>query len=164
MKLPAPDLPCKCHPLGRVSICKKTAVPNSFFGLTSLLENPFCKALLEPVISCFDFGHLLDGPLLHRGDPFSHPSGSSAQITKKPFCPVFVSFVHIKSFWVFVFSCLSCDGQRAHPATAGPENVQCRSVFIQLIRVVVSSAPVARLPPSNPFLTHGTVESPAKLF
>ena len=99
-----------------------------------------------------------------RGDPFSHPSGSSAQITKKPFCPVFVSFVHIKSFWVFVFSCLSCDGQRAHPATAGPENVQCRSVFIQLIRVVVSSAPVARLPPSNPFLTHGTVESPAKLF
>src|SRR5713226_6227125 len=73
---------CKCHPLGRVSISKKAAVPNFFFGLNSLLENPFCKALLEPVISSFDFGHLLDGPLLHRGDPFSHPSGSSAEPKK----------------------------------------------------------------------------------
>jgi hypothetical protein len=48
-------------------------------------------------------------------------------------------------------------------AWAGPENVQCRSVFIQLIRAVVSPAPVARPLAANPFLTHGTVESPAKL-
>jgi hypothetical protein len=65
-----------------VSTGKKIAVPNSFFGPYFLLENLFCKALLEPVISSFDFGHLLDGPLLHRGDPFSHPSGSSAQDQK----------------------------------------------------------------------------------
>jgi hypothetical protein len=41
----------------------------------------------------------------------------------------------------------------------GPENVPCRAVFIQLQRAVVPKAPV-RLPGSNPFLTHGTVESP----
>jgi hypothetical protein len=146
-----------------MSTGKKLAVPNSFFGPSFLPENPFCKALLEPVISSFDSGSFSLRHVSQRGDPFSHPSGSSAQITKEPFCPVFVCFLHIKSFWVFVFSCLSCDGQRAHPATAGPETVQCRSVFIQLIRVVGSSAPVARRPPSNPFLTHVTVKSPAKL-
>jgi hypothetical protein len=37
----------------------------------SLLENHFCKALLEPVISPFDFGHLLNGssPIPHLAPP-----------------------------------------------------------------------------------------------
>jgi hypothetical protein len=69
-------------------------------GLSFLLENHFCKALLEPVISSFDFGHLLDESLLHRGDPFSHPSGSSAE-NKKLFRVL--SSLYIKSFLVFVF-------------------------------------------------------------
>jgi hypothetical protein len=57
------------------------------------------------VISSFDFGHLLDGPLLHRGDPFSHPSGSSAG-TEKALPFFFFSFLYIKSFFVLVFSYL----------------------------------------------------------
>jgi hypothetical protein len=97
------------RPLGLMSTGKKLAVPNSFFGPSFLPENPFCKALLEPVISSFDSGSFWLRHVSQRGDPFSHPSGSSAQITKKPFCPVFVCFLHIKSFWVFVFSCLSCN-------------------------------------------------------
>jgi hypothetical protein len=51
---------------------------------------------------------------------------------------------------------------RAHPASAGPENVQCRSVFIQFKELWFVS-PGRPAPASNPFLTHGTVESPAKL-
>jgi hypothetical protein len=50
----------------------------------------------------------------------------------------------------------------AHPASAGPENVQCRSVFIQFKELWFVS-PGRPAPASNPFLTHGTVESPAKL-
>src|SRR5205823_10159946 len=50
-----------------------------FFGPVSLPENLCRQALLDPVISSADFGHLLDEPLPHRGDPFSHPSGSSAR-------------------------------------------------------------------------------------
>jgi len=46
---------------------------------------------------------------------------------------------------------------------SGPENVQCRAVFIQYQRAVVPKA-AAALPGSNPLLTHGTVESLAKLF
>lgn len=47
--------------------------------------------------------------------------------------------------------------------TPDPENVQCRAVFIQYQRAVVPQA-ATTLPRSNPFPTHGTVESPAKLF
>ena len=43
----------------------------------------------------------------------------------------------------------------AHPVTAGPENVQCRAVFIQFSRTLV---PQSRWTESNPWLTHGTVE------
>src|ERR1051326_864832 len=48
---------------------------------------------------------------------------------------------------------------RAQLALASPENVQCRAVFIQFVRALVSPA---QGPASNPFLTHGPVESPAK--
>jgi hypothetical protein len=50
----------------------------------------------------------------------------------------------------------------AHPASAGPENVQCRSVFIQFKRALVHQ-PRCQVLASNTCLTHGTVESPAKL-
>ncbi len=147
------------RPLGRVSIGKKIPVPNSFFGPSSLLENLFCTALLEPVISSFDFGHLLDAHYFHRGDPFSHPSGSSAR-TEKSSSASFFSSLYIKNFFVFVVLAIDC----AHPATARPENVQCRLAFIQLVRALVSPALICRAPASNTFLTRDTVESPAKLF
>jgi hypothetical protein len=51
---------------------------------------------------------------------------------------------------------------RAHPASAGPENVQCRSVFIQFKELWFTS-PRCQVLASNTCLTHGTVESPAKL-
>ena len=45
------------HPLRRVSTGKKVSVPNFFFfGLTTAAQEPFRSALLEPVISSFDFG------------------------------------------------------------------------------------------------------------
>jgi hypothetical protein len=31
--------------------------------------------------------------------------------------------------------------ERAHPAIAGPENIQCRFAFIQFVRALVSPAP-----------------------
>jgi hypothetical protein len=45
-------------------------------------------------------------------------------------------FFLFKSFPVFVLVFLS-KNRSAHPATAGPENVQCRSVFIQFMRALV---------------------------
>ena len=70
----------KCHPLGQVSTGKKVTVPNSsLIGVNSPLpRSAFCNALLEPVISSFDSGRSSAGHCLRRGDPFSHPSGSSA--------------------------------------------------------------------------------------
>jgi hypothetical protein len=68
-----------------------------------------------------------------------------------------------KCFSVFFFVFLAIDLVPI-PLPAGPENIQCRSVFIQLIRVLVSSFSSHQVPTSNPFLTHGTVESPAKSF
>jgi hypothetical protein len=68
-------------------------------------------------------------------DSFSHPSGSSLRV------------FYLKA---------SPDPSRRQ---AGPENVQCRSVFIQFQRVVVRQPRLT----SNPFLTHGTVESPLKV-
>jgi hypothetical protein len=66
------------------------------------------------------------------------------------------------SFFVF-FSLSFFRSNFAHPAAAGPENVQYRSVFIHFVKKCGSSALVSK-PAPNPFLTHGTVESPAKLF
>ncbi len=62
-----------------------------------------------------------------RGDPFSHPSGSSAGSGK-----LFV-FSLALSFPVFVVVFLASN-RSAHPASAGPENVQCRSVFIHILK------------------------------
>jgi hypothetical protein len=45
----------------------------------------------------------------------------------------------IKSFPVFFFVFLAIDLVRPS-RSAGPENVQCRSVFIQIVRALVSSA------------------------
>jgi len=62
---------------------------------------------------------------------------------KKLFWFFFFSFLYTKSFFVFVFSYFSSD-LCAHPATAGPENIQYRSAFIQFVRTLVSPTPVAR--------------------
>ena len=66
-------------------------------------------------------------------------------------------------FHLLLFGAKPVAWQRAQLAFASPENVQCRSVFIHILRVLVRRFPVARPPTSNPFLTHGTVESLAKL-
>ncbi len=50
---------------------------------------------------------------------------------------------------------------RPTPVFRDPENFQCRAAFIQHQESLVSRQ-LYRLPRSNPFLTHGTVESPAK--
>ena len=60
----------------------------------------------------------------------------------------------------FVFPVTDC----AHPATAGPENLQYRLAFIQLVRALVWPALIGLAPASNTFLTRDTVESPAKRF
>jgi hypothetical protein len=48
------------------------------------------------------------------------------------------------------------------PGNRDPENLQCRAVFTQYQRAVVPASDGAS--GSNPFLTHGTVESPVKWF
>jgi len=72
-------------------------------------------------------------------------------------------FLYIKSFFVFVFFLvfLAIDPS-AHPATSGTRKL---SVPGRVHSVSKSCGyQEAFLPPkSNPFLTHGTVESPAKL-
>src|SRR6266481_8801108 len=97
----------------------------------------------------------------HRGDPFSHPSGSSARYQLRSFSRSWssLSFLLLKASGSLSFSSLCF---RAHPATAGPENLQCRFAFIQLVRALVSPAPLGRAPASNTLLTRDTVESPAK--
>jgi hypothetical protein len=123
-----------------VSTGKKVFVPNfSFIGLDATAESAPCGASLEPVISSFDFGSVsLEAirSVTHLGLALN---ATSLFIKKLPLLS-------------------------AHPAFAGPENVQCRSVFIQLIRALVPPAPFIQAPAANPFLTHGTVESPAKVF
>ena len=139
-----------------MSIRKKVAVPNSLFGLSFLLENHFCKALLEPVISSFDFGRLLDEPLLHRGDPFSHPSGSSA-VDKNSSV---LSFLYIKNFFVFVF--LAIDLRPSRFSGTRKPSVPVRVHSVRESFGFTDSR--CQAPASNPLLTRDTVESPAKPF
>src|SRR5437870_4958564 len=77
---------------------------------------------------------------------------------KKALLLLFSLLFILKTFSSLSFLQIDC----AHPATAGPENVQCRLAFIQLVRAVVSPALICRAPASNTFLTRDTVESPAK--
>src|ERR1035437_5673129 len=72
--------PSKCHPLGRVSTGKKAAVPNSSLIGVDL---PLPKSSFATHYSSLSFRLLIPdaysaGHCLRRGDPFSHPSGSSA--------------------------------------------------------------------------------------
>lgn len=71
------------HPLRRSVNRKKVFFPifSCFFlGFHLLRWLPMLdsRTLFEPVFSPRDSGHP-GGPLLRRGDPFSHPSGSSAR-------------------------------------------------------------------------------------
>ena len=60
-------------------------------GLTHCCGNPLRSGRSEPVISSLDSGRSSAGQCLRRGDPFSHPSGSSARrqvrATHPPFEP-----------------------------------------------------------------------------
>jgi hypothetical protein len=122
---------------------KKLPFPILFFGFSSLLQNPFCKPLLR---TC-DFVYLIS-------DTYSMGHCSTEAIRsvthlvlalslRKSSSVFFFSSLYIKSFFVFLFSLsfLAID-QCAHPAAAGPENLQCRSAFIQFVRTVVSPTPV----------------------
>ncbi len=68
------------HPLGRLSTGKKVFVPNFFLiGLTYRWQSLLRSARSEPFISSFDCGRFPPTLFPGRGDPFSHPSGSSAR-------------------------------------------------------------------------------------
>jgi hypothetical protein len=135
---------------------KKFSFPILFFiGLTLLLEIRFARPhsnlsfrLLIPdahrrAIACAEAIRSVTHLVLAR-------SGKLCLFSLSRSFPVFV--------WVFL-----AINPSAHPASAGPENVQCRSVFIQFVRALVPQH-LCQATASNPFVTHGTVESPAKLF
>jgi len=97
----------------------------------------------------FDFSSACQTRL---GGPFSHPSGSSAQ----------------DSLFFLLKACLCLSlcllFPAPNPVVPSPENVQYRAVFIQFLESCGSPGPVSRPPASNPCLTRGAVESPAKFF
>ena len=111
-----------------------------------------------------------------RGDPFSHPSGSSVflerclqpQFRTERSRPDVSDLPPARFSWSSFFTRAAPKGQAARalllrptPVFRDPENFQCRAAFIQHQESLVSRQ-LYRLPRSNPFLTHGTVESPAK--
>ena len=148
-----------------------------FIGLTRYRpESPLCSALSEPVTSSFDSGRW---SAWRRGDPFSHPSGSSAgragesnsstlnrkagpkghspparccrqcpntlcvRLRQGRLCDPFVLCLicfHLPAPGVPPWGCVA----GAHPAAAGPEDVQCRSVFIHILKNSGSPGPVAK--------------------
>ena len=141
-----------------MSTGKKVSVPNYFFFYRAdalLPEGSLRKALLEPVISLFDSESLSPSVLNEAIRSVTH-------LVLAPDQESSFFFSSSKSFPVFVLVFLAID-RSAHPAAAGPENVQYRSVFIQCIRALVRR-PCRQAPASNTALTRGTVESPAKLF
>jgi len=90
-----------------VSICKKAAVPNSFFGLSSLLE----KSVLQGTTRTCDFVFLISDTY-SMGHCFIEAIRSVTHLVlapepKKLFWFFFFSFLYIKSFFVFVFSYFS---------------------------------------------------------
>ena len=104
------------HPLGRVSRGKKAAVPNFFFfsfGRRSATETRLCQAGLEPVISSFDSGPIRQAAI--------------RSVTH-------LVLARAKSLFQSSPGATCCQvGSGAQLATASPENVQCRSVFIQFV-------------------------------
>src|SRR5439155_15429336 len=78
--------------------------------------------------------------------------------------PVGSEFVKCHSLFHFI-NCMTCFHLPLRPTRLGESRK--RSVPLRVhshSKSFGSSSPVARLTASNPFLTHGTVESPAKLF
>jgi hypothetical protein len=110
------------------------------------------QALLEPVISSIDSGRSSAGHCLRRSDPFSHPSGSSAL----PGC--FAFSLKASPSWSFLRKT-----QAPNPRRRIQKNVQFRSVFIQFVKSCGFASGSLKSLASNPFLTHGAVESPKKL-
>ena len=92
---------------------------------------------------------------VHRGDPFSHPSGSSAG-SEKLFCFFFL----FKSFFVLVF--LSID--RAPNSLWRVQKTFSSGPCSFSLKYFWFADTCRQAPVSNPLVTHGTVESPAKLF
>jgi len=101
-----------------------------FIGLTLLPEIRFARHHSNLSFRLLIPDRYRSATSQQRGDPFSHPSGSSAGSGK--LCRFSLSI----SFPVFVWVFLAIN-RSAHPASAGPENVQCRSVFIQFVRALV---------------------------
>ena len=115
--------------------------------------------------------------LARRGDPFSQPSGSSAfwaDVLAEPHFepkgaggtsparlpPARFSWSTVLLPHVSVLASVCVHQRCAHPATGGTRK---RSVPGRVHSIPKSSGfPEARPPGANPFLTRGTVESPAK--
>jgi len=115
--------------------------------------------------------------LARRGDPFSQPSGSSAfwaDVLAEPHFepkgaggtsparlpPARFSWSTVLLPHASVLASVCVHQRCAHPATGGTRK---RSVPGRVHSIPKSSGfPEARPPGANPFLTRGTVESPAK--
>jgi hypothetical protein len=113
-----------------------------------------------------------------RSDPFSHPSGSSAELAQfwNPFEAKGAGSTKLSGSLRPGFGppLIYGDGLNgvkpstvhllcAQLALASPEIIQCRAVFIQFERVVAGQRGTLVSPASNPVRTHGSVESPKKL-
>ena len=149
------------HPLGRVSTGKKTAVPKS---LLHRVDSPLRQVFVLPgsIQTChfvFDCGPFLSEPLLSEAIRsvthlvlarlglfwLNHISNRKERTRRLLPCSLRLGFFgqpfyyHTRRFWqarVRQFC--------AHPPSIrGPENVQCRSVFIQFVKSCGSPAPVA---------------------
>jgi len=97
---------------------------------------------------------LADSDLLRGGDPFSHPSGSSAPAFEFPFLKVLFSelFDPVADHWI------------RHPIPIPGSRKRSVPVRVHSVSKELWFAAASRPSASNLPLTHGTVESPAKLF
>ena len=176
-----PEEPCKCHPLGHWSTEKTLSAPVLVPVLTEALSC-ILQAAIEPAFSFVSIPYLPRRPTERRGDPFSHPSGSSA--LRRPisldlnFEPKGAGRDCSRSrlpparfSWSPVF--YSCRPILGKPQSHWPRAQSRRvpgsrklSVPGRVHSVPKSCGSQAALcaPGSNPLLTHDTVESPAKLF
>ena len=103
---------------------------------------PFCPSFTLELNSNPSFLLLIPDLASHGGDPFSHPSGSSAQE------------LHLKSL------------RSGHPIPSprDPENVQCRARVHSVAKEFWFAPGPFAARASNPLLTHGSVESLSKAF
>ena len=169
---------------------KKLSFPNSFhsltFGLTRCRRESVLQAVSEPDISSLDSGRLSAVFCSRRGDPFSHPSGSSAWRQVRAIHPPLNRKGGPAATPLRLVSC----APSAYPLRPGSASASediffrcmicfhlpawCPSGFCGTRKRSVPgrvhsvgksfgfAGSCCQAPASNPLWTHGTVESPIK--